>query len=128
MADITVTAPRTIVEAPVSVVNGPSINIGVEVPERPELTFSVLVEPRVTTVEVVANSNAPPGNTSFIHTQTIPSSEWSVAHPFGSIPASLLLLDSSGNYAIPDTAEVSAERVVLLFGAPSTGTLTILKG
>jgi hypothetical protein len=56
--DITIEAPRTTVEAPVSVTTGPTINVGVEVPEHPELAFSVLVEPVTIGVNVVTGGGS----------------------------------------------------------------------
>ncbi len=117
MADILVEINRPTFEVAVSVTQPPDVSIGVQ-----------LVRPQVN-VEVMQGGSGPPTAASaFVYTQNTPATEWSVAHPFGARPASLLLIDDAGVFLVPDAVEISAERVVLVFALPTAGSLTLLKG
>lgn len=88
---------------------------------------AVTVLPQVTALELALPQAYVPVYTggsapSFTHEQRIPATEWSVSHPLGVRPTSVTLLDVLGNWMVPNTAEVSASRVVFLFGRPTAGT------
>lgn len=81
--------------------------------------------PPVVDVQVVAT--APTPNFLFTHQQTTPATEWSIPHTLGVRPASIQV-EVGGLPIIPDVIELSDIRVVLLFGEPSVGLVSLLKG
>lgn len=125
MANITVTANTTTVQATVTAQSPPPIQVTAVSSQGPLMPVQVTLERRA--VSVLVTGNNAPGTAAFTYAQTTPASEWSVPHPFGVRPASLQVL-LNGVPIIPDVLEYSDIRVVLAFGDASTGTVTLLKG
>lgn len=98
----------------------------------PPVQLTVRAEPRITPLAVrvggayVLNSNTSAATPAFVFEQATPSSEWSILHNLGSVPASFQVL-VGGIPVIADVLEYSAERIVLAFGDASTGVVTLLK-
>jgi hypothetical protein len=57
---------------------------------------------------------------NFVHTQSVSSASWSVAHNLGKFPA-VEVVNSGGNVILPDVHYVDVNNVTISLGAPDTG-------
>lgn len=60
------------------------------------------------------------GDANYVHTQTTPASTWSVTHSLAKFPA-VDVVDSGGNWLLPDVLWVDANHVTVTFGAATSG-------
>jgi hypothetical protein len=64
----------------------------------------------------------PPGSVgSYTHDQSVPSDVWTVDHGLGFKP-NVTILDTAGSVCEGDIDYPSADRVILIFNAPFSGT------
>jgi hypothetical protein len=57
---------------------------------------------------------------TYVHTQSILSALWNIAHNLGRFP-SVTVVDSGGSEVIADLAYVNANQVTVAFGNPTSG-------
>jgi len=60
------------------------------------------------------------GDLNYVHTQTAPSTTWTVVHNLGKY-AAVDVVDSGGSVVIPDVHYDSAAQVTLTFGSATSG-------
>lgn len=89
----------------------------------PELTTLVVDDGTTQILEIgVEGPQGPPGvdGGSYVHTQAVPSSVWTISHGLGFFP-NVTVLDTLGRPAEGDPAYPSVDTLILTFSAALTG-------
>lgn len=73
-----------------------------------------------------AGPPGPPGGSGLEHVQSTPAATWTIAHGFGRLPWSVLVLDASGTVVLADTENPDLNTTVLTFAAPMAGRALLL--
>ena len=57
----------------------------------------------------------------YVHSQSVPASQWSIAHGLGRSIASVEVTDSAGTVCMGDVRHIDSNNTVITFGAPFSG-------
>lgn len=74
----------------------------------------------VSVITVGIQGPAGPVASTYVHTQSVPSAEWTIEHGLGKYP-SVSVVDSAGSVIIPDVQYDSLYTVVVRFSAGFSG-------
>lgn len=74
----------------------------------------------ITDAPVEAAPEPGTGDLHYVHTQTSPSSSWTVTHGLGKYPA-VVVVDTGDSVVLPDVRYLDANSVSITFASPTSG-------
>lgn len=113
-------AIRTVQEMRVGAGNEDQIASGRGLTYEWEFVAAQIID-RVAVVEDVTGAGGSTGGLRYTHTQTVPSSSWTVAHGLGTKPG-VLVIENSGQELLAEVHYPNDNQTVIVFGSPFAGT------
>lgn len=78
-------------------------------------------------LDSLVGPQGPPGSggsgsfTTYIHTQSLPSTVWTVTHNLGYIPSAVSVIDSSNRLVLSDVEHININSLIITFAAGFSG-------